>query len=53
MIGTIVIGILLICVIALVIFSLVKRKQKGKKILTCGGNCEACQSMCKYRSIEK
>lgn len=49
MIGTIIVSIILICIIAVIIVSLVKRKQKGKKILTCGGNCEACHAACKYR----
>lgn len=50
MAGTIIVSIILICITAVIIFSMIKRKKKGKKILTCGGNCEACQAACKYKS---
>jgi len=43
--GTVVVGIVLIGVIALAIRSMVIDKKNGKS-LQCGGNCKHCQGHC-------
>lgn len=53
MIGTIVVGIILSAVIALVIIYMIKSKKKGKNFLGCGGNCSSCQTSCPYHISKK
>lgn len=42
MLGTIIVGFVLICVVALVIFSLVRKKRAGGGMCSCG--CASCPS---------
>lgn len=42
MLGTIIVGFVLICVVALVIFSLVRKKRAGGGMCSCG--CGSCPS---------
>lgn len=40
--GNIIVGIGLIIIIAIVIYSMIKRKKEGKS-LSCGGDCSKCK----------
>ena len=43
--GTIMVTVLLVLIVAMIIRSMIKDKKQGKT--TCGGNCGAC-AMCEY-----
>lgn len=43
--GTVIVGVLLICAVALVIRSMVRDKKKGKS-LQCGADCSRCGRHC-------
>ena len=45
MLGTILISVILLAVVALIIRSMINTKRSGKNVLSCGGNCSAC-GMC-------
>ncbi len=45
MLGTIIVSIILVAIVALIIASIIKSKRAGKNVLSCGGNCSAC-GMC-------
>lgn len=45
--GTLFVGMLLLAVIALIIFSMVKDKKAGKSI-QCGGDCSHCGGHCSH-----
>ena len=50
MLGTIIISVILLALVALIVRYLIKSKRSGKNILSCGGNCSACGmcSSCKF-----
>ena len=43
--GTIIVGLILVSIVALIIRSMVKDKKSGKS-LQCGGNCSHCAGHC-------
>ena len=43
--GTILIAVILLLVIALVIFSMIRDKKAGKSVI-CGGSCKTCGGCC-------
>ncbi len=45
MIGTIIISLILLALVALIVRYMIKSKRSGKNVLSCGGNCSAC-GMC-------
>ncbi|MCR4604772.1 MAG: FeoB-associated Cys-rich membrane protein [Eubacterium sp.] len=50
-IGTIVITMLLIVVVALIVHSMLKDKKQGKS--SCGGNCAHCKMCASCRSMKR
>lgn len=46
--GNIIVGIGLIIIIAVVIYSMIKRKKEGKS-LSCGGDCSKCKGCSKLQ----
>lgn len=47
--GTIVVGIILLCIIAGIVYSMIKDKKAGKS-LQCGAECKHCGGHCSYKS---
>lgn len=47
-IGTIVISIVLIAIIAAIIISMIRDKKKGKSV-SCGGDCSSCRAGCMHK----
>lgn len=45
--GTLIVGMLLLAVVALIILSMVKDKKAGKSI-QCGGDCSHCGGHCSH-----
>ena len=46
--GTIIVGMIVLCVIGLVVRNMVKDKKSGKSI-QCGGSCSHCGGQCHMR----
>lgn len=46
--GTLIVGVILIVVVALIIFSMIKDKKAGKSI-QCGGDCSHCGVHCMHK----
>ncbi|MCR4611697.1 MAG: FeoB-associated Cys-rich membrane protein [Lachnospiraceae bacterium] len=46
--GTIIITLVLIAIVAFVIFIMVRDKKKGKS--SCGGNCAHCKAACSHKN---
>ena len=53
MIGTIVVGAILVCIVSAIIFSMVKTKRAGGHLISCGGNCGGCSGACHCKNNEK
>lgn len=47
--GTALVGLILLAVLAVIIFNLIKNKKKGKS--SCGGNCAHCKAACHSEGI--
>lgn len=47
--GTAVVALVLVCIVALVIISMVRDKKKGKS-LQCGGDCKHCGGHCGHEA---
>ncbi len=45
MLGTIIVGVILIIIVALIVRSMVNDKKNGKSF-TCGGDCSKCKGHC-------
>ncbi len=51
--GTIIISLILIVIVAIVIASIIKDKRSGRHP-SCGGNCGSCgHTSCKFKNINK
>lgn len=49
--GTIAVGMVLLCIIAGIIYSMIKDKRAGKS-LQCGADCRHCGGHCSYKESE-
>ena len=45
MLGTIIVGVIFVIIVALIVSSMVHDKKKGKSF-TCGGDCVKCKGHC-------
>ena len=52
-IGTILISLLLIAIVAGIISSMIKDKKKGKHSCSCGGSCSQCHMCSACRQVKK
>ena len=43
--GTVVVGVILVCIVALIVRSMIRDKKSGKS-LQCGGECKNCGGHC-------
>ncbi|MBO4857361.1 MAG: FeoB-associated Cys-rich membrane protein [Treponema sp.] len=48
--GTLIVSLILIVIIAGIIFSMIKKKRSGKHIISCGGSCSSCNCNCSHRT---
>lgn len=46
--GTLIVGLLLLTVVVLIIFNMIKDKKAGKSI-QCGGDCSHCGGQCMHK----
>ena len=52
MLGTIIVSLILIGIVAAIIHWMVKTKRSGKNLCSCGGKCSSCGAACQYRKSE-
>lgn len=50
--GTMIVGLLLLVMIALIIRSMIKTKKAGGSII-CGGNCKDCSGTCGHQHSDR
>lgn len=46
MLGTIIVGVILVIIVVLIVRSMVHDKKKNGKSFTCGGDCGKCKGHC-------
>ncbi|MCD8095300.1 MAG: FeoB-associated Cys-rich membrane protein [Ruminococcus sp.] len=50
-VGTLIVGVILAAIVALIIYSMIKDRKQGKR--SCGGNCGCCPNSCNCHAPAK